>query len=138
MVFEDIEQKDIALKEELIQGDALDHDLHWKARKAKDVDKICKGMGWPPSGKQIERLLDTSGILSDACNNVTDWLLDNSAFFWAFPIAGRSIESLRMFMNLSEEQLAYIPKLEKQGEGIFRDRRFGQLTGSDDKETENG
>ena len=27
-------------------------------------------------------------------------------------------------MNLSEEQLAYIPKLEKQGEGIFRDRRF--------------
>lgn len=45
----------------------VDRDLHWRVRKAKDVDKICKGMGWPPSKKHIERMLDTSGIMSDAC-----------------------------------------------------------------------
>ena len=45
----------------------IDRDLYWKPTEARHVDKICKGMGWPPSKETITRLLDTSGILSDAC-----------------------------------------------------------------------
>jgi hypothetical protein len=45
----------------------IDRDLHWKPTEARHVDKICKGMGWPPSKKQVEHLLETSGILSDSC-----------------------------------------------------------------------
>ena len=47
----------------------VDRDLQWRVRKARHVDKICKGMGWPPSGRSITRMLDTCGIVSDTCKS---------------------------------------------------------------------
>lgn len=79
----------------------------------------------------LERFITTarsSGIgritITQEPHNVSNWLPDNSAFFWTFPIAGRAIDHLKNFMNLSDEQISHIAKLEKHGEGIFRDRRF--------------
>lgn len=43
------------LKSINIRGIEVDCDLHWKDPKAGQVEKICKGMGWPmPSRKETE------------------------------------------------------------------------------------
>ena len=43
----------------------IDRDLYWKPRKARYVDKICKGNGWPFRSTDRER--NPAYVLADRC-----------------------------------------------------------------------
>jgi len=79
----------------------------------------------------LEKFVTTrrsSGIglitLTQEPQSVSVWLAGNSAFFLTFPIAGRALEDIKVYQNLSDEQISFIPKLPPYGTGILRDRRF--------------
>jgi len=95
------------------------------------------GSVFPETGKDndtdrfMERLIKSCracGIgrinITQQPHKVADYVPDNSAYFLTFPIAGTAINPIKKFIGLSDEQVNHIQKLEKYGEGIFRDRRF--------------
>ncbi|MCK4822484.1 hypothetical protein KA005_42360, partial [bacterium] len=95
------------------------------------------GSVFPLTGKDIdtdrfmERLIKSCracGIgrinITQQPHKVADYVPDNSAYFLTFPIAGTAIDPIKKYIMLSDEQVSHIQKLEKYGEGIFRDRRF--------------
>lgn len=79
----------------------------------------------------LEKFVTTrrsSGIgliaLTQEPQSVSPWLVDNSAFFLTFPIAGEALADIKTYQGLTDKQIDFIQRLPPLGTGILRDRRF--------------
>jgi len=84
------------------------------------------------SNKILEQWFTTSResgfgriVITQEPGSVSSFVTSNCAHRWSFPIFGKeNLEAVESLNNLTEEQVRFIPKLKRFGEGIFSHPNF--------------